>query len=55
LPCSPEGQSHRYVITVAALKVPVLPVDNTATPAVVGFVAYYQQLAKVMIMVHYAR
>jgi Raf kinase inhibitor-like YbhB/YbcL family protein len=54
-PCPPEGESHRYVITVAALKVPDLPVDNTATPAVVGFVAHYQELAKATITVQYAR
>lgn len=54
-PCPPVGENHRYVITVAALKVPVLPVDNTATPAVVGFVAHYEQLAKATITVRYAR
>lgn len=54
-PCPPEGESHRYVITVAALKVPALPVDNTATPAVVGFVAHYQELAKATITVQNAR
>jgi Raf kinase inhibitor-like YbhB/YbcL family protein len=45
-PCPPPGDTHRYVITVTALKVPKLPVDPGATPAVVGFVAHYQQLAK---------
>lgn len=54
-PCPPVGENHRYVITVAALKVPVLPVDNTATPAVVGFVAHYEELAKATITVRYAR
>jgi phosphatidylethanolamine-binding protein (PEBP) family uncharacterized protein len=54
-PCPPEGESHRYVITVAALKVLDLPVDNTATPAVVGFVAHYQELARATITVQFAR
>ncbi|MGF6539382.1 YbhB/YbcL family Raf kinase inhibitor-like protein [Paraburkholderia youngii] len=54
-PCPPEGESHRYVITVAALKVPNLPVDNTATPAVVGFAAHYQELAKATITIRYVR
>ncbi|WP_027799040.1 YbhB/YbcL family Raf kinase inhibitor-like protein [Paraburkholderia dilworthii] len=54
-PCPPEGENHRYVITVAALKVPALPVDSTATPAVVGFVAHYQELAKATVTVQYAR
>ncbi|TCF96494.1 kinase inhibitor [Paraburkholderia strydomiana] len=54
-PCPPQGESHRYVITVTALKIPDLAVDNTATPAVVGFVAHYQELAKATITVQYAR
>ncbi|WP_321817207.1 MULTISPECIES: hypothetical protein [unclassified Paraburkholderia] len=48
-PCPPQGDTHLYVITVTALKIPTLPVDATATPAAIGFVAYYQQLAKVTI------
>jgi Raf kinase inhibitor-like YbhB/YbcL family protein len=45
-PCPPQGETHRYVITVTALKIPKLPVGADATPAVVGFAAHYQQLAK---------
>lgn len=54
-PCPPQGDTHRYVITVTALKVPKLPVDATATPAVVGFVAHYQQLAKATMTIEMGR
>lgn len=54
-PCPPQGETHRYVITVTALKVPKLPVDATSTPAVVGFVAHYQGLAKATMMVEMGR
>jgi Raf kinase inhibitor-like YbhB/YbcL family protein len=54
-PCPPQGDTHRYVITVTALKVPKLPVDATATPAVVGFVAHYQQLEKATITIEMGR
>jgi Raf kinase inhibitor-like YbhB/YbcL family protein len=54
-PCPPQGDTHRYVITVTALKIPKLPVDPTATPAVVGFVAHYQQVAKATMTVEMHR
>jgi Raf kinase inhibitor-like YbhB/YbcL family protein len=54
-PCPPQGDMHRYVITVTALRVPKLPVDATATPAVVGFVAHYQQLAKATMTIEMGR
>jgi phosphatidylethanolamine-binding protein (PEBP) family uncharacterized protein len=49
------GDTHRYVITVTALKIPKLPVDANATPAVVGFVAHYQPLAKATMTVEMRR
>ncbi|WP_321786912.1 YbhB/YbcL family Raf kinase inhibitor-like protein [Paraburkholderia sp. J94] len=54
-PCPPQGEKHRYLITVTALKVPKLPVEATATPAVVGFVAHYQQLAKATMTIEMER
>ena len=54
-PCPPQGDTHRYVVTVTALKISKLPVDATATPAVVGFVAHYQQLAKATMTIEMAR
>ncbi|MGG1944862.1 YbhB/YbcL family Raf kinase inhibitor-like protein [Trinickia sp. NRRL B-1857] len=45
-PCPPQGETHRYVVAVTALKVAKLPLDANATPAVVGFVAHYQALGQ---------
>ncbi|PMS21308.1 YbhB/YbcL family Raf kinase inhibitor-like protein [Trinickia dabaoshanensis] len=45
-PCPPQGETHRYIVTLTALKIAKLPVDANATPAVVGFVAHYQALAQ---------
>jgi Raf kinase inhibitor-like YbhB/YbcL family protein len=39
-PCPPPGQTHRYVVTLTALKVAKLPLDRDATPAMVD--AYVQ-------------
>ena len=37
-PCPPQGdKAHRYVFTIFALDIDRLPVDETATPAFVGF------------------
>ncbi|WP_244107099.1 YbhB/YbcL family Raf kinase inhibitor-like protein [Burkholderia sp. BCC0419] len=54
-PCPPQGATHRYVITLTALKVAKLPVDRDATPAVVGFAAHDQQLAKATMTVRMSR
>ena len=54
-PCPPQGETHRYIITLTALNVPKLPVDANATPAVVGFVAHYQTIGKATVVVRYGR
>ncbi|WP_322044864.1 YbhB/YbcL family Raf kinase inhibitor-like protein [Paraburkholderia sp. J67] len=54
-PCPPQGETHRYVISLTALKVARLPVDHDATPAVVGFTAHYQALAKATTTVRFGR
>lgn len=54
-PCPPEGETHRYRITLTALKVAKLPVGQDATPAVVGFTAHYQTLATTTMTVRLAR
>jgi Raf kinase inhibitor-like YbhB/YbcL family protein len=54
-PCPPQGETHRYVITLTALKVAKLPVERDATPAVVGFTAHYQAIAKATITVRLSR
>jgi len=45
-PCPPKGKPHHYVITVYALKVPKLDVDDKASGAVFGFYANANALAK---------
>ncbi|WP_318834627.1 YbhB/YbcL family Raf kinase inhibitor-like protein [Burkholderia cepacia] len=54
-PCPPQGDTHRYVITLTALKVAKLPVEPDATPAVVGYTAHYQALAKATMTVRLSR
>lgn len=44
--CPPMGQTHRYVITVHALKVDKLDLPPTASPALVGFMSYANGLGK---------
>jgi Raf kinase inhibitor-like YbhB/YbcL family protein len=44
--CPPVGQTHRYVITVHALKVDKLDLPPTASPALVGFMSYANGLGK---------
>ncbi len=45
-PCPPEGRQHRYQWTVHALSVDKLPVEEGATPALVGFFIWQHELAK---------
>lgn len=54
-PCPPQGETHRYVISVTALKIAKLPVDNGATPAVIGYAAHYQEIAKATMTVRFGR
>lgn len=44
--CPPVGQTHRYVITVHALKVEKLDLPPNATPALVGYMSYLQGIGK---------
>jgi Raf kinase inhibitor-like YbhB/YbcL family protein len=44
--CPPVGRTHRYVITVHALKVEKLELPPNATPALVGYMAYVNGLGK---------
>lgn len=43
--CPPEGTEHDYTITVKALSIDKLPVPDTATPAMIGFVSNMNALA----------
>lgn len=54
-PCPPQGETHRYIITLTAVKIPKLPIDANATPAAVRFVAHDQTIAKATVVVRYGR
>ncbi|WP_063962875.1 YbhB/YbcL family Raf kinase inhibitor-like protein [Burkholderia paludis] len=54
-PCPPTGETHRYVITLTALRAAKLPVDRDATPAVVGYVAHGEAIAKATMVVRMSR
>jgi Raf kinase inhibitor-like YbhB/YbcL family protein len=47
----PDGPAHRYLITVHALR-NRLELDQTATPAVVGFHLHYATIAKASLLVY---
>ncbi|MFE3204906.1 YbhB/YbcL family Raf kinase inhibitor-like protein [Embleya sp. NPDC059237] len=52
----PEGHyPHRYIFTVHALDVAELGVDETATPAFVGFNLFAHTLARAVLVSTYAR
>ena len=50
-PCPPEGREHTYTYTVHALKVAKLPVDASATPALVGFYIWQNTLGQASLSV----
>jgi hypothetical protein len=53
--CPPSGSTHRYVITVKALKVEKLGLDASASGALVGFMANANALAEATITATYGR
>lgn len=44
--CPPVGQTHRYVISVTAMKVPALDLPPTASGALIGMMTNMNALAK---------
>jgi Raf kinase inhibitor-like YbhB/YbcL family protein len=55
-PCPPEGsKSHKYVITVFALKIEKLGLDTTANPALVGFMLEQNAIEKSALIFYYRR
>lgn len=44
--CPPPGETHRYVLTVQALKVDRLDLPAGATPALVGYLSRANELAR---------
>lgn len=54
-PCPPVGTTHDYIFTLTALTVEKLPVDETATPALIGFMAGQNRLASTSFTARYGR
>lgn len=55
-PCPPEGHGlHQYIITVYALKIDQLGLDENTNPAVVGYYLWNNTLAKASIVTYYKR
>jgi Raf kinase inhibitor-like YbhB/YbcL family protein len=55
-PCPPENHGlHQYVITVHALKVSELGLDQNTNPAIVGYYLWNNTLAKASIVTYYER
>lgn len=55
-PCPPEGHGdHQYLITVYALKVDKLDLDEKASPALVGYFLNSNALAKASIVSYFKR
>lgn len=53
--CPPSGGMHRYIFTVYALDVPKLDVDESASPAIIGFMTRTHALASTKITAVYYR
>lgn len=51
--CPPEGSTHNYVFTVFAMPMATLPLDATASAAMVGFFANTGSLARASVTVPY--
>jgi len=53
--CPPEKTSHRYVFTIYALKTKSIPLDSSASGAMVGYYIHQNTLAKSSISASYSR
>jgi len=54
--CPPAGDKpHRYIFTVYALKLDALPLDKTASGAMVGFFLNANALEKASLTTYYGR
>ncbi len=55
-PCPPQGDgSHRYVVTVHALKIEKLGLEATANPALVGFMLGEHTIEKASLIFYHKR
>ncbi|MPV57329.1 PEBP family protein [Burkholderia sp. HI2761] len=54
-PCPPQGESHRYVVTVFALSVPEIDAKPTSGPALVAYQLHGNTLAEARFVAKYYR
>ncbi|PWK37364.1 YbhB/YbcL family Raf kinase inhibitor-like protein [Cupriavidus plantarum] len=54
-PCPPEGESHRYVITISALSVASIDVKPDASPALVAYLMHGNIIAQARFVARYHR
>jgi Raf kinase inhibitor-like YbhB/YbcL family protein len=55
-PCPPEGHGwHQYIITIHALKVESLGLDEDTNPAIVGYNLWENTISKASIVTYYKR
>lgn len=55
-PCPPEDHGiHQYIITIHALKVDKLGLDENTNPAIVGYYIWSNTIAKTSIITYYER
>ncbi|MEM1218689.1 MAG: YbhB/YbcL family Raf kinase inhibitor-like protein, partial [Bacteroidota bacterium] len=55
-PCPPEGHgAHQYVITVYALPMAKLGLDENATPAVVGYYLNQNAIGRASVVFYHSR
>ena len=55
-PCPPENHGiHQYIITVHALKVDKLGLDENTNPAIVGYYLWNNTIAKASLVTYYER
>jgi len=53
--CPPAGETHTYTLTVTALKIATLPINENATPALVRFFMNANALAQAKLVIQQAR
>ncbi|WP_087753723.1 YbhB/YbcL family Raf kinase inhibitor-like protein [Paraburkholderia caledonica] len=54
-PCPPQGESHRYVVTVSALSVPGIDVKAASSPALVAYQMHGKVIGQARFVARYHR
>ena len=53
--CPPEGSTHKYLVTVFVMPTDSIPLDETASAAIVGFFAKTASIARASVVVTHGR